>query len=274
MEKKEIMGDMSFRRRCIEFGLDWAEFEVIDNVIVVKTPKQDMHMLLDENYHIIDFADFLCEKDVENIKKHYHNYITPSSARLEYSIGAPFHSFSIKNIHDVSSRIELETRQNGSPYEFWINGELVEKDGIDNYLQGISYLKFMEEEIEFYWKSIYQLRLLDYQTPNINAYLRDVKERMNTFINQSLEVEVRPHPVDILGYIGQPNFQKDGLLYDVIDLLMNDRGYKAKSGTLDKIEKISDEERLAANNTLSSMSNMLKLLDVPYPESAKQKRKV
>ena len=88
--------------------------------------------------------------------------------------------------------------------------------------------------------------------------------RINECVDYCLKYDKRPRPADILSSLGQ-NYRElkmDGMLYDVADLLMKQKGYKVKSGCPDTIEKIDAiEERKDLSIVAQTLLEILELSD-------------
>ena len=100
--------------------------------------------------------------------------------------------------------------------------------------------------------------------PNIYEYVRTLVVRLNDCVEFHLDHNRRPWPSYILSGLGQ-NYRElkmDGILYDVADLLMNQKGYKVKSGSPDEIEMIdSTKERKDLSLVAQDLLQILELSD-------------
>lgn len=281
MDKNKIIEDLDFRNRCTQFGLDWMDFKILDNMILVATPKQNMYMLLDQNYNIIDFVQ-LVDDQFDHIKECYKDYQNPIVTRLSNATNTfTFRYLSIKQIHDISDRIFLNTNQNGWPREIAINGQWYQNCDSNLFLKQISYLKFIEEEINIYWKKVYQFKLYGFQVVSLTEYLNAIEQHIKLCIKENLAQSRQPAPILVLEYLGQIEYNSQpmyGLLFDVIELLLKFYGYRKKGAVSATIEKLSQEEENDTLNNSNCSSQMLKLLDVPFDKSdfekSNSKRKI
>lgn len=271
MEKKELINDISFRQQCIKYGLDWENCEIYDDVILLNAPIENLYVMLDKNYNIISIeskSSNECKRDF--VKREYYGYNLSS---LDYS---PFKNFSLKQIVDIASRIEISKNYHGHSLSTKINGELFsrESDEEADYYQLLSYIKFLGEEIKRFFSLSYQWKVLGFDAPNIYEYLRHLICRIDNCINACITNNKRPWPADVLSSIGRNNEESnlDGIFFDIIDLLMREKGYKAKSGNPDEIE-IFDKP-----NSESSLSNLstqiLKILDLSDADLKKKEEDI
>lgn len=235
MTRNEIMNDMAFRQQCGKYGLDWDNFEIYDfeDVILLNTPIKDLYVMFDKNYNTIDIVSGCSTKDKRAIvmKKIYdYNHLTS----LYYP---PFRYFTLKQIIDIANRIEIDETNHGNSLRTKINGELFNRQSEEaDYYQLLSYIKFLGEEIKRYFSLSYQLKALGFDAPTIYAYLNNLIDRINNSIKVCIANNQRPRPSDVLKNIGQNHREYDVLLYDIIDLLMRDQGYKVSSKNYNEIE--------------------------------------
>lgn len=263
MNKEKIMNDMKFRKVCNKFGLDWSDFEIMDKLIVLKTPVDNLYFFLDSNYNIVEIEKCFSELNNHICSEIYYGYenfndIVPFGDDMGY----PFNEITLKQINDIANRIN--DKRYGSKIE--INGELYEIDKDNPYIQLINYIKFLNKEIDIYWKNIYSLKLLGFEVPDIYAYLRNIIYKINQCIDTNLKNNQRPHSFDIMNEIGQNMIytqneeEYSDLLYSVIKLLMKDKNMKAVPGTICEIQPINEKEKIPSLPTL--VSNLIKILEV------------
>lgn len=274
MDKNKIIEDLDFRNRCTQFGLDWRDFKILDNMILVATPKQNMYMLLDQNYNIINFVQ-LVDEQLDDIRKCYNDYQNLIVTRLSNTANTfTFRYLSIKQIHDISDRILLNTDQDGWPREIEINGQWYQNLDSNLFLKQISYLKFIEEEINIYWKKVYQFKLCGFQVVSLTEYLNAIEQHIKLCIEENLAKNRQPLPILVLEYLGQREYSNQplyGLLFDVIECFLNFYGYRKKETISATIEKIPQEEANDTLNNLDCSSQMLKLLDESFDRSDLEK---
>ena len=53
MDKNKIKDDFAFSSKCIAYGLDWNDFNIYKDTIILNSPKKDIFVLLDDNYNTI-----------------------------------------------------------------------------------------------------------------------------------------------------------------------------------------------------------------------------
>ncbi len=154
----------------------------------------------------------------------------------------PFEKYTLKHIIDLSNRVEIMETNHGHTLCTRVNGDWYDRTYGENdeEFQLVSYIKFLEEEIKLYFLNYYHMQTLGFEVPNIYEYVRTLIARLNDCVEFHLDHNRRPWPSYILSGLGQ-NYRElkmDGMLYDVADLLMKQKGYKVKSGSPDEIEMI------------------------------------
>lgn len=263
MNKEEIMTDTKFIQLCHKFGLNDFDFEIQGNLIVLKVPNQDIYVFLDSNYNIVTMEQYGFKPDIDICNGLYYSYANFNGIHMNSEgIGDPFSKFTLKQITDIANRVNTVEKSSGYNCMIEINGIWYEADRENKYLQLISYVKFLNEEIKLYWETTYPLRSMGFEVPDVYTYLKTIIRKINECLSIYESNNRRPRPIDIMTYIGQrpiyinsdnnkgTDLKIDGSLNDIIDLLMNEK---------DK-EIFNDHKN---SSSLSDLAlNLLELLDV------------
>lgn len=272
MNREKIVNDIKFRQRCCAYGLNWDNCEVYDDVILLNTPTLGLYVLFDKNYNTIgvEFIDFSRFSDKEELARtkyyEYSNFAGPMP--FEDGFDYPFENFTLKHIIDLSNRIEIIEDNQGHSLITWVNGESYDRSNNkeQEYFKTLSYVKFLGEEIKQYFLINYHMQSLGFEMPNVYDYVKLLISKVNECVDFHLSNNRRPFPSYILSGLGQ-NYRElkmDGILYDVAELLMSERGFKVKSGSPDEIERINESEE---KKDLSIVANsLLKILEVSDEE--------
>lgn len=269
MEKEKIITDINFRLACREFGIDSKKFEVYNDVIIVESPKTGIYVLLDKNYNIIgvhktELSTFNLSK--AEIALRYSELYNTVNEDDRFKLCYPFQNFSLKQIVDISNRVEIVETNHGHSSEMLVNGDLVVGGNNCTYIELLSFIKILGKEIKEYYSNCYQAYLLDFNYPNVIAYINHFMYNIAVCISKSISNNERPFPIDILRYTGKTKFLDEygTPLYDVIDLLMRQKGVQAKSGFehYKEIEPVSESDV-----DLSILSGkLIKILEVTDEE--------
>lgn len=269
MDKEVIINDINFRVACRNYGLSCENFEVYDNVIIINSPKAGIYVLLDKNYNIIgvhkvDLATMYFSK--YEIASGYNELYSTVDADDRFKLYYPFESFSLKQIVDISNRVEIIETNHGHSSDMLVNGNLVEGENDSSYIELLSYIKILGSEIKKYFLNSYHMYMMGFDYIDVFTYINAFMDNIDECINKSINDNKRPFPIDILRYMGKTQFLDEygSALYDVIDLLMRKKGVKAKSG-FEQYEEI--EPALESDEDLSNLSSkLIKILEVSDEE--------
>lgn len=277
MEKQIIMNDMDFRFKCLEYGFDWSKFEIINDVIVLKSPAKNIYVFFDKNYNTIGIYSSLednKEWDIEDIVKLYGELYNDIEEKTPY----PFQNYSLKQIVDLANRINIYETNHGHSSEMVVNGDLVKAESEEDkiYVGLLTYVKFLGLEIQNYYLNKYQMLALGFEYPDIYSYLNQITTNIGRLIDDSIVQDKRPFPTDILRYLGRNN-KKDNLsyinwFYDIINLLLKEKGIKVKGG----FENYKELDFTSSSGDLSLLANkllkFLELSDEELEEKIKKQR--
>ena len=269
MNKEKIINDINFRLACRNYGLDWDNFEIYDDVIIINSPKKSIYVLLDKNYNIIGIHKVKPETMHFSKREIASGYVELYSTLNEddrFKLHYPFESFSLKQIVDISNRVEIIETNHGHSSKMLVNDNLVEGENDDIYIELLSYIKILGNEIKEYYLNCYHMYIMGFDYPDVFAYINAFMDNIDECINKSINNNERPFPIDILRYTCKTKFLDEygSALYDVIDLLMMQKSVKAKSGVehYREIESVSE-----CNVDLSNLSSkLIKILEVTDEE--------
>lgn len=228
MTRKELIDDMNFRTRCCEYGLDWLDFEIYDDVIMLHTPKSGIYVLLDNNYnvmgiHVVEPANIYPPNEyIARTNKMIYNKVDEREGR---SFSSPFQNFSLKQIVDAASSIEIRETNHGHSSELLINGLTVNDNLSDNYLGLLSYIKFLGEQIKQYFLNAYHMKMMGFEYPDVYSYINRIMYNIDECLRKNAGKD-RVLPIDIIEYLGQNRKTIDKYnhhLYKIIDLLIKER---------------------------------------------------
>lgn len=269
MTKNEIINDIKFRQQCGRYGLDWEKFQIYNDIILLHTPTKSLYVFMDKNYNVVGVEEWdpLIKTFPSFVNEKCYEYSTYTSV-FEYEDGFdyPFQEYTLKQIIDLSNRIEIMETNHGHTLCTRVNGDWYDRNYGENEdkFQLLSYIKFLGEELKHYFLLNCHMKSIGFEFPNVYSYVRNLISRVNECVDYHLKYGRRPWPSDILSSLGQ-NYRElnmDGMLYDVADLLMKQKGYKVKSGCPDIIEKIdASEERKDLSIVAQTLLEILELSD-------------
>lgn len=260
MDRKTIKTNLSFRKKCEAFGISLNDFAIYEDIIILKSPKKDIFVLLDENYNTIGIhklENTIPKKSIEEYAIQYrelYSYVDDNDFALTY----PFQNFSIKQIVDLANRVQFYRDS------ILVNDKYVLDNSDNVYISLLAYIKFLKDQIDQYFLRAYQSKMLGFEYPEIHAYLRIIMANIDECIKMYIDKKTRPFPIDIVRYLGQDKNNidlRDSKLYIIIDLLLNEKGFKIIGG-LEHYRDIETIDKCEIN--LADVSpNLLKILEDP-----------
>jgi hypothetical protein len=265
------MNDIKFKQRCQEYEIDSESFEIYDNVILLKTPSLGLYILFDKNYNTIaieniDFLRFSNKENMVNTKYYEYCNFTDNETMFGEQFGYPFENYTLKNIIDLATHIEIIESSQGIPLITKINNKSYYRKNQNNqdYFQLLSYIKFIHEEIQRYFILDYHMKCLGLEIPNIYAYTRQLIDRIQTCINLNLRYDKKPSPAFLASYLGQnrQTLKSDSMLYDIIELLIRDNGYEITSIDSNEVEKM----HVAKQDLSQKTSQLLAILEENFEQ--------
>lgn len=284
MKREDIEKDIKFRQECSKYGLNWEYFNVVtcgnnDYVILLNMPNRNIYVLLDKNYNTIGVEQFNSHRDynaIERFAREKYNAYRNFTDKMPFgeNFGYPFEKFTLKQIIDLANRIEVIETNHGHSLNIIVNDELYhrnsEKD--DVYFQLLLYIKFLGEEINQFFLYSYHMLMLGYEDLDVYLYIRYLIKNINECINSNINKYRRTYSCNILSYIGQNNneLKFNGILDNVANLLIKDKGYKSKvnrPGEIEPIKLIENKQDLSILAT-----QLLKILELSN-EDLKMKEK-
>ncbi len=261
MIRNSIKDDMNFRNRCWHFGLDSENFNIIGDMIVLNTSKNNIIVILDEHYNIVGVYDRKedINKLVNDVKSSYEN----TNNKLPF----PFQNLSLKQIIELANRVDICGTNHGHSSTMYVNGEWVIDENKSVYISLLSYISFLGKHIEQYYINQYQMKMIGLEYPDIYKYLSSLANSIEECVNIYIEKGKRPFPIDIIKYIGidaKSVEEYNHELYRIIELLLGQKNLKIQGG-FDHYKDLAKTNKEKIN--LEEKSNdLLKILEVSKEE--------
>ena len=262
MNKRTVKADMKFMNKCYELGLDCENFDILDGAIVAHTVKENILVLLDEHYNIIDIHDKVDDVvngvDTENILIYMKNLYENTYFELPY----PFQDLSLKQIVEIANRVEMYDSNNGHSFIMMVNEEMVNDKSDSIYVSLLSYIKFLGKQVEKYFVNLYQMRMMGLEYPDIYSYITNLIKNIDLCIEDSIQKNKRPFPKDVMEYLGLSMAyygRYENELDGIIDLILRQKGKKVNGW--DKIES-SNEEVVDLSNISTQLLKILEVSDM------------
>jgi len=227
MNKNEIINNIKFKENCAKYGVDSKECEIFyfnneEYVILLTQPILDIYILFDKNYNTIwiDKCDFINDdEDLKNFVEYrytiYSNLqnLFPFLEKFNY----PFECYSLKEIIDLSSIIDLLETNEGYPLSTRINQVWYDRDKNNDYLKMLSYIKFLGEQIKLYFMMDYHMKTMGFDLPNVYEYINKLIDSLNEYIDYCLKNN-KDIDLNKLGFCKK--IKNKALLQDVADILI------------------------------------------------------
>ncbi len=251
MTKNELISDMNFRQKCLDYGLYWKNFSIYNDTIILNSRKNNIFVLLDEHYNTIGIPKVEHYSSARTIQ----DYVISYKALYGFvdqedgiSFLYPFQNFSLKQIVELSNRISIYETNHGHSFDMIVNGEMVNDEYNSVYISLLLYIKFLGEQINEYFMNLYQMRMMGFEYPDVYTYIKSLMYNINEFINMDKEKHDKPAPIEIIEYLGQDRKKIDNYYFElngIIDLLCKEKGsddLSNKANELLKILEVTDEE--------------------------------
>ncbi len=272
MTDNDVINDINFRNKCSAYGLDWENFYIHDDMIILRTPKSNIRVILDKHYNTIDIYDSNDEKKekvVYNIRVNCIKYLYETAHNdLPY----PFKNLSLKQMVELANRVIIRETNHGHSSYMIVNGELVADDTDSVYINLLSYIKFLGKQIEQYFMNLYQMKMMGFKYISVYKYIDSLMYNIDECVSVNFKRGNKPYPADIIEYLGKS--KKDIELYNhelyrIIDLLFQEKELKKIDVQLTGGSEYFKTYIVTKKDTidLSKISmELLKILEVPDKE--------
>ena len=274
MDKNKIMDSMAFRGKCSNLGASWESFDIIDDVIAAYTPSRNVRVLFDEHYNIIGILDTNSINRIgQNDSRAYIDVVRQYKKMYENNnrkFLPPFNQYSLKQLSELASRINIEDVYHGQGTDITVNAELAEdEDSIYGWF--LHYANFLGLEIEEYYKMLYQMKMLSLPCVDIYTYLYSIISCIDAYIVICLSNNIELEPNNLIAYMGQHISRKKYIddLYGVIELGLYKHGFKW-SKDFKRYVPLTREERNEVNVEDIARKALKVVLGVPQKEVDKR----
>jgi hypothetical protein len=238
MTKNDLWNDFNFRQRCRLLKLDPDNFELLGNVIVLTSLKENNAVFLDENYNIMGVENHVPSVQlVDAIREEYESV----NGRLPI----PFQGFSLKQLVELSNRVDILQVKHGDPYDMLVNGQIVIADWRDIYVFLLSYISFLGGQTQKYFINQYQKELQGFEASDVYEFITTLMNKINECVAFFDKAKERMFPRHIIEWLGQD--PKIAMEYDyqldaIIDMLDPKVDLSVMANRLLKILSVSKEE--------------------------------
>ncbi len=221
IDRTKLINDINFRNKCCVYGLDWKNFNIFDDIIVLNTPKNDVFVILDEKYNTIGILNTEEEKEIKSIQEYvleYKRMYDLVDSKTGFTFPYPFQKLSLKQIVELADNIFIVKNYlyvNNNKYDIYAKDNII--------ISLLLYVKFIGEQINNYFLNSYQMKILGFKYPDVHSYIKSLIANINESINTNIKNENYPLPIDIMEYLGQNREvaeKYDIELYGIINVLV------------------------------------------------------
>lgn len=247
--KNKIMNDPDFQNKCSLYnGVDYRNFDICGDgetepiTIILNTPDKDVFIFMDENYHTIG---------IDRLKKD-ENYSFNQIAydfRSIYNYVSVFYNLTLNDITSIADRVIYKDSRH-----MIVNGEEVEMDEGERYIELLSLMKFLGEKIEDYFVNYYKNTIQGLNCPSVFSYATSIMNKFYKYVDKCVLEDNGPCSLEISHEIGTYN----DTIRRIINLLFRQKGYEVYCGKLHLTNEYND--------LYEKSENLLKLLWVPKEE--------
>lgn len=275
LKKEEVINNCKFRMTCEQYGLDYENIEVYNNIIIVKAPRDRLYVLFDENFNTIKIVK--CNNDNyhldknELVKEAYYQYC---HACMTIPLGIDLPYLHLKEILELGNRIEIRKTNYNHLLSTKINGKWYDdRKGKETYFQLLSYIKFLQEQLKRYFWFSYQMAIVGFETPEQEVYIDHLVKQINEYVDICIEKNERTNPVHLLNYLGEDprKLNLNDILCDVIDFLVDDKGFVFNEKN-NKFEKINPN--IKKKSLYGVYQQLLKILELSVEDFERLKVEV
>lgn len=217
MLKKDLVDNMKFRFKCGKYGLDWRNFEIYGDVIILNTPKDNIYVLLDKSFNTIGIHKV--DISTVNLDKVHLAAIYSEINNLKNVLPYPLNNLTLEQLMNLSTRIDIHETNHGHSHNMIVNKDIVINNNNNNYISLLSYIKFLGKQIEQYYFDAYHMKMIGFDYPDIYSYIKNIMININDCIAINSKNNYRTFPTDIMEYLGQNNNIEDykHILYPIIE---------------------------------------------------------
>lgn len=278
LKREDVIDNRKFINRCDYYGLDYRDFDICNDTIILNTYNDNLYILFDRNFNIIDVAktdgngNFVNPKTT-NIIAYGTNEIFSEFTTIP--LGKNFQYINPILIIKAANRIILGQNDYGRSLRIklanawtWINEITPEQK---YFFQIISYIKFLGEELEQFFMNSYHLSLIiDSDIHDSQLYLQNLIKKIDEYIDLCIDENEEPYPFELLNYLGKNKMDRlhELMLKDVIDLIIKDKGYvfNEKINSFEKIDSDIEENYTEIYNRLTELANLTDedILEIQY----------
>lgn len=174
---EDVINSPKFKNQCEKYGFNYDAFKLVDNYILVKTLYLDLFAIMNDKYDLVGINRFNISIDLDLQMRKYIDEMR------DFKLDSPFDCLGFEDII------------------FLANENIKVEDKID--IQILSYIRFLNEEINIYYNNTLPLQFASFNVPSVFQYLSNVNENMDTCIKLRTNAGLKTNKDNILELLGQ-----------------------------------------------------------------------
>lgn len=220
-KREEILASEDFKRECDKYGLYNVDAEAFNNVILVRTPIDGLHILLNNNYETIGVEKINPAYEITFANTYYDKISTHDETNQFGKIfDYPFENYSLNDFFTLSNKYEnIKPSKSFTVFREKEDGNIVKKEIKPTYDLLMSYVKFITEEIKSFFVMSYRMQVMGFSSPSVYEYVKSIMESINLYIEECERNQKNPQVSDILTILGKKNNDSEEMIEDIIKLL-------------------------------------------------------
>ena len=271
MDREKLLKDNNFIKICEEYKTDYHNFEIYGDVIKLNTTKDNVYVLIDNNYDFIGVYGYELSlehqtgeeltKKIEDIYKKYSEVDMSSKSVLP----KPIEHLSLKQVNELAKRIVVF-----GFYKLIINGKVLLEDRklkrdelFDIYCNHFNYIVFLDAVEKYFFNECFNNGIVD----DFYEYLNKLSEKIIACVIDGNERSKRNN--GILSYrfgdfTGLDDLDIYGFIVNDVMFLFNNyviHNHDNKRIDLGVILKILEEPY---EDVLVRLEKLYQMLDVVY----------
>ena len=219
-KREEILASEDFKKECDKYGLYNVDAEAFNNVILVRTPIDGLHILLNNNYETIGVEKINPAYEITFANTYYDKISTHDETNQFGKIfDYPFENYSLNDFFVLADKYESIKPIKSFTIFKETEDSIIKREIKTIYNLLISYIKFINEEIKTFYIMSYRMQVMGFSSPSIYEYVRTIMESINLYIEECERNQKNPQVSDILTLLGKKNNGSETMIEDVIKLL-------------------------------------------------------
>lgn len=220
-KREEILASEDFKKECDKYGLYNVDAEAFNNVILVRTPIDGLHIFLNNNYETIGVEKINPAYEITFANTYYDKISTHDETNQFGKVfDYPFENYSLNDFFVLANKYEsIKPSKSFAVFKEKEDGSIIKREIKPIYDLLMSYVKLITEEIRSFFVMSYRMQVMGFSSPSVYEYIRSIMESINLYIEECERNQKNPQVSDILTILGKKNNDSEEMIEDIIKLL-------------------------------------------------------